>query len=472
MNHTPPPVSPIHVALNGNELLLHAADLDLPALAARLTAAGVPTVADRQRKLLRAAAGHYPHLRRSGLTLDVGFDDRPSLSFGPSPALPPRDYQQAALDAWLAAGSSGVVELPTGSGKTYLGVLAIAALDLRTLVIVPTIDLLEQWQRSLCELLPAPPEAVGILGGGERRPGEITVTTYQSALIHPRELAKYGLIIFDEVHHLPADSFRRIAQGAWALHRLGLTATTERSDGRHADLEALLGPVVYRRSPAALTRSGSLARYREERRYVAFNEDEQERYSRAVRTVRDYLKTLRLPASRRAGRGVHELLVQRSVSDPRAREALLAYQEARTLAWNAEAKVEVVEDILQRHRAEAVLIFCESNEMVARLARTFVIPAITHDTPAEERRWTLQALRAGTISKVVTGRVLNEGVDLPAVAVAVLISGNSTRLEYVQRLGRILRPKEGEAVLYEVLTRGSAELGQSARRRAPVMSDE
>ncbi|MBI4498554.1 MAG: DEAD/DEAH box helicase [Chloroflexi bacterium] len=466
------PATTVQLALAGNDLALRPADRDLPALAARLADLGVPTVVDRHRGALRAAAGCYARLRASGLPLEVAFDDHPALSFGPSPVLLPRDYQRAAVDAWLAAGGSGVVELPTGAGKTYVGVLAIAALDLRTLVVVPTIDLLEQWRRALCELLPAPPEAVGVLGGGEHRPAEITVTTYQSALIYPRELARYGLLICDEVHHLPADSFRRITQGAWARHRLGLTATAERSDGRHVDLEELLGPVVYRRSPGELTRSGSLARYREERRYVSLSTEEAERHARAVRTVREYLRTVRLPASRRAGRGVYELLVQRSAGDPRAREALLAYQEARTIAWNAAAKVEVVERILQRHRAEPVLIFCESNEMVARLARTFLIPAVTHETPHEERRWVLSALRSGAISKVVTGRVLNEGVDLPAVAVAVLLSGNSTRLEYVQRLGRILRPKEGEAVLYEVLTRNTGELGQSARRHAGLSTED
>ncbi|MCX6023133.1 MAG: DEAD/DEAH box helicase [Chloroflexi bacterium] len=461
---------PVAAVLAGNDLRLTVEPAALPALRAMLEGAGVRCVADRAPGTLRAAAGSYTTLLRLPVALTCAFDTAPRLSFVPAPTLTPRSYQQEALDAWIAAGRRGVVELPTGSGKTFVAVLAMATVGVRTLVIVPTIDLLAQWRRAISSLLPTPAEAVGVLGGGERRPSEITVATYQSAMIHGKELLNYGLLVFDEVHHLPADSFRRIAEVAWAPARLGLTATSERSDGRHTDLDDLLGPVVYRRSPADLKDSGGLARYREVRRYVEFSDDEAAAYRQATRVVRDYLRTAPMRPGQR-GASSYELLIQRAAGDPAAREALQAYQQARRLAWNAAAKVGAIEEILRRHAADTVILFSESNEMVERLARRFLLPAVTHETPAEERRWILDALRSGQITKVATGRVFNEGVDLPAATVGVISSGNSTRLEYVQRLGRLLRPKGdgSQAVLYEILTRGTAEPGQSARRRGGAL---
>lgn len=459
-----PPPLPVTAALAGNDLRLTVAPDDLAMLQKILDDAGIRRVADRAPDTVRVAAGHYADLLTLPLTMEAAFATAAALSFAPAPVLEPRAHQVEALAAWEAAGRRGVVELPTGSGKTFVAVLAIAATRQRTLVVVPTIDLLGQWRRAIATQLPAPLEAVGVLGGGEKRPGEITVATYQSAIIHTRLVQDVGLLVFDEVHHLPADSFRRIAQGAWATARLGLTATSERSDGRHTDLDALLGPVVYRRTPAELQESGGLAQFREVRRYVEFSDSEAAAFRAAQRVVREYMKRTPLPPYLRTA-SPYEVLVQRAAGDPEARAALLAYQEARRLAWNAAAKIDALLEILTRHAQETVIIFSESNEMVERVARQFLIPAITHETPAEERRWILEALRDGRISKVVSGRVLNEGVDLPTASVGVIISGNSTRLEYVQRLGRLLRPKQGRAVLYEVLTKGTAEPGQSVRRR-------
>jgi superfamily II DNA or RNA helicase len=118
-----------------------------------------------------------------------------------------------------------------------------------------------------------------------------------------------------------------------------------------------------------------------------------------------------------------------------------------------------------------VLIFSEYNDVVRELGRRLCIPVIVHDTPPAERRAILEKFRAGVYTKLATGRVLNEGVDVPDAAVAIVVSGSGTRREHVQRLGRVLRPKAGRAVLYELVTRDTSEPRVARRRRAPVTSD-
>ncbi|MDE3228795.1 MAG: DNA repair helicase Rad25 [Chloroflexota bacterium] len=143
---------------------------------------------------------------------------------------------------------------------------------------------------------------------------------------------------------------------------------------------------------------------------------------------------------------------------------MLAWRESRSLALNAPAKFALLEDIFARHRDERVLVFSEYNALVGEVSERFAIPQITHRTPPEERRLILEGFRAGRFSKLVTGRVLNEGVDIPDCAVAVIVSGNATRREYVQRLGRVLRPKASRAILYELVTEGTTEERVADRR--------
>jgi superfamily II DNA or RNA helicase len=131
---------------------------------------------------------------------------------------------------------------------------------------------------------------------------------------------------------------------------------------------------------------------------------------------------------------------------------------------NAPAKYTEIERILQAHAADQVLLFSEYNPVVDAISRRFCLPSITYKTPADERRIILERFRAGQYTKLVTGRVLNEGVDVPDCRIAIIVSGNSTKREYIQRLGRILRPKVGQAVLYELVTAGTTE-EEIARRR-------
>jgi superfamily II DNA or RNA helicase len=375
----------------------------------------------------------------------------------------PRPYQEDALIAWRAAGFAGVVVLPTGAGKTLLGALAIADLGLRALVVVPTIDLLRQWRAALLHALRLPEEHVGVFGGGDHEVAPVTVITYESALLHPELLSRFGLLIFDECHHLPAMTYRQIAEGAFTPYRLGLSATPERADLEHMALRRLIGPEVYRRAPEELAAARYLAAYDAHRLPVRLTEEEQARYTAARAVYRDYLRKHRITITSPAD--FQRKVLWASARHADARAAMLAWREARQLALNAPAKLALLEELFARHASERVLVFSEFNSVVEAISDRFAIPAITHKTPPDERRAILDRFRAGRYTKLASGRVLNEGVDIPDCGVAVIVSGTATRREYIQRLGRILRPKETRAVLYEMVTEDTSEEHVSRRRQ-------
>src|SRR5262245_15816854 len=157
----------------------------------------------------------------------------------------PRPYQAEAIEAWRKARGRGVVVLPTGAGKSHVAVLAIDDKRRSALVVAPTLDLVRQWYDLLRISFGGP---VGVVGGGEHDVQALTVTTYDSAFLHMEHLGdRFGMIVFDECHHLPSGSFALSARSCLAPYRLGLTATPERSDGREVDLDQLIGPVVYRK---------------------------------------------------------------------------------------------------------------------------------------------------------------------------------------------------------------------------------
>jgi superfamily II DNA or RNA helicase len=381
------------------------------------------------------------------------------LEPAPRLALTPRPYQEDALTAWTENGGRGVVVLPTGAGKTILALMAVAAAGVRPLVVVPTLELLKQWSEGLSKHLGLPVEAVGQVGGGKRCLGPATVITYDSAWRRPQDLKPFGLLIFDEAHHLPSGAYRRIAASSPAPFRLGLTATPERADFRHEDLDRLIGPVVFRRSPAELSRSRHIARFRQERLFVDLTDEEEYQYHQCMSRFRWYMAQNRI-----WGQGFQQLIF-RAASDPNAREALRCHQQARLVAMNASRKTDRVLELLRRHHEDRVLVFCEYTSVVDSLSRSLVLPSVTYRTPTAERRLTLQRFRAGGYTKLVTGRVLNEGVDVPDANVAIVVSGSATPREQIQRLGRVLRPKEEEAVLYEIVARGTVEERAARSRR-------
>jgi superfamily II DNA or RNA helicase len=390
-----------------------------------------------------------------------------ALPEGLRPALmiAPRVYQTEALEAWLGQRGRGVVVLPTGAGKTVVALMAIERLALRTLVVVPTIELLGQWRAAIAERLRLPAEAVGVIGGGRRLLRDITVITFDSAAMPARALDGFGLLIVDEVHHLPAAGYRRIVGKVAAPYRLGLSATPERMDGRHRDLDRLIGPVVFHRLPSDLLQDRHIADYVERRLFVDLTPEEQGRYDLFMAEFRWYLAKQQIPS----GPDFFPALVRRAGHDPAARQALHAHHQARMIALNAEAKIARIADLLYRHREDKVIVFAQYTAPVEAISRRLLIPAITYRTDPQERRAILTDFREGRYSKLVTGRVLNEGVDVPDANVAIVASGSSVPREYIQRLGRILRPKPRQAVLYELVTRRTSE-GQSAKRRRPKPS--
>ena len=399
-----------------------------------------------------------------GEAVDPDLLERFVLPCTPRVALEPRPYQKDAIRRWLGNGGRGVVVLPTGAGKTVVAFMALEQVPARTLVVVPTIDLLHQWHRGLIERAGIPEEHVGMVGGGRRDERAVTVMTYDSAAMPRRKLAQYGLLVVDEVHHLPAPTYRAIAEKMAAPWRLGLSATPERSDGAHADLDDLVGAEVYRRLPSELAESGHIAHYKEKRVFVDLTPEERYRYDALMAEYKWFIATRRSQLMR--GANLFEQLIVRSATDPAARRALQAHHHARMIALNAQSKIEQVEALLHKHKTEHAIVFSEYNAMVRVMSHRLALPAITYRTEAAERRLILERFRAGKYTKLVTGRVLNEGVDVPDANVAIVVSGSSASREYIQRLGRVLRPKPKEAVLYELVSRGTTE-GRSVRARRP-----
>ncbi|MFC6961415.1 DEAD/DEAH box helicase family protein [Halocatena marina] len=426
-------------------------DLDLPSIDY-----------DPRSEAFRAPAYRYSDLIGALDEQSVDYTSRlsiPSLDLSSTYEL--REYQEAALAAWRENNDRGVLELPTGSGKTVIGIGAIEALSVPTLVVVPTIDLLDQWRRELCEEFAVP---VGQLGGGEQRIENVTVSTYDSAYLRADDIGdRFGLVIFDEVHHLGGEGYRDIARLLAAPARMGLTATFERPDDAHEVVAELIGECVYRLAVDDLA-GEHLAPYDIKRLTVSLTADERERYEHAQETFTDYLKRSNLTLRQGSD---YQKLVMRSGTDPRAREALLAKQRARDIMMNADGKVDELTTILDRHRDDRIIVFAASTEFVYRLAERFLIPAITHHTGTTERREILDRFRDGTYSRVVTANVLDEGVDVPDANVGVVLAGSGSQREFTQRLGRILRPKtDGErALLYEIVTEETAEERISRRRR-------
>ncbi len=386
-----------------------------------------------------------------------------------------RDYQQTALETWLETdrwadgpthrslgrAPAGVLELPTGSGKTVIALKAIERLATPTLVVVPTIDLLEQWERELAREFDGP---IGRFGGGEQRLEPITVSTYDSAYLKADSVGdRFGCVVFDEVHHLGGEGYREIARLLAAPARLGLTATFERPDGAHEVIEDLVGPLVHRVDVDALA-GDHLAEYDIKRLEVALTPDEREEYERNQDVFTSYL--VKSGIDMRSGSDYQEL-VKRSGNDPEARKALLARQRAREIMFGSEAKLEALTEILDDHRDERIIVFTAHNDLAYDVSERFLIPTITHQTGAAERREILERFREGTYTRIVTSNVLDEGVDVPDANVAVVLSGSGSEREFTQRLGRILRPTAdgNRALLYEVVSEGTGEERVAERRR-------
>jgi superfamily II DNA or RNA helicase len=369
-------------------------------------------------------------------------------------------HQQAGFDAWVAARRRGCVLLPTGAGKSYLAEMAIAHTQRSTLVVVPTLDLVSQWARRLALAFATP---VGMIGGGSFDVQDLTVSTYDSAYLHMDKLGnRFGLIVFDEVHHLPSEAFSQAAELAIAPFRLGLTATLERADGAHLLIDQLVGPVVYEKSVTEL-RGRYLSDYDVVRVDIQLSDEERAQYE-AHRA--EYLAFVRKNGIRMGGPQGWQRFIQATCRSNAGRRAFAAYRQQRQIALTSESKLAVLSELFAEHSQDITLFFANDNPTVHDISRRFLVPVITHETGTKERRNLLDGLAQGRWRVLGTSRVLNEGVDLPDASVGIIISGTGSVREHVQRLGRILRHRKGKrAVLYELVTAGTVDADTSERRR-------
>lgn len=418
---------------------------------------------DSRSKQWRAKAIYYAEiidwLRSNG----ISFDDRAikvvRLDLKLRMELALRPYQKQAVTAWLDAKGRGSVSLPTGSGKTWMALKCMEQMDTSTLVVMPTIDLMNQWYDLVSDAFRM---EIGLLGGGYHEIREITITTYDSAYRWIDTYGdRFGLLVFDEVHHLPAATYSHIPEMSIAPYRLGLTATYRRLDGLHGKLARLVGPIVYEKSIKDLEGS-HLAEYETMKIGVDLTQQEKRRYEQSQKIYESYIKDKGIKFY---GADLKPFL-QETAYDPKARRAFLARNEARHIILGAERKLEVLESLLKLHKKSQILIFTETNQLVYQISEQFLIPALTHHTKAVERKWILDNFRNRKYSVLVTSKVLNEGVDVPGANVAIILSGSASPVEHVQRLGRILRKeKNKQAILYELVTRSSGEGQISYRRR-------
>ena len=400
----------------------------------------------------------------------------------------PHSYQTESLKAWTSQGAWGSIVLPTGAGKTFVALKAIEQKSVPTLVVVPTIDLLHQWYACLENAFGAGAGLIGVWYGQEKENRPITVTTYHSAWANAEEFGnQFKFLIFDEIHHLPAPSWHEIALMCIAPYRLGLTATypesnnhenqvpvkinrvqeTQQTYGKKLDssrlLDEIVGPVVYRKFIAELS-GKQLAEYRTLRIRIDLTPEERAAYDAAHAIYIDYVRCAGL--RQRYGPAWWDEFTRRSAYDAGARRAKVAELKLKEIVHQAQGKLHILDQLLREHKHQQILIFTAHNRFAYVISRRHLIPVITHQTKAGERKAILENFQNKSYRAIVTSKVLNEGIDVPEAKVALVLGGSAGCREYIQRLGRILR-KQGnqEAILYEVIARKTVDEGIAQRRK-------
>ncbi len=361
-----------------------------------------------------------------------------------------RDYQQGAADSFWAGGGprggSGVIVLPCGAGKTVIGMASMARAQTQTLIVCFGTVAARQWINELLDKTELTPDLIGEYTGDLKEIRPITVTTYQILTHHvgkklkatdPIDLADFphlslftahdwGLIVYDEVHLLPAPVFRITAE-IQARRRLGLTATLVREDGRETDVFSLIGPKRFDLPWKLL----------EEQGWIAAADCWE-------------IRTSLTPDGRMAYAMAEEM------------------NDAHRIAAVNPEKDEIVRRLLRMHPDDHVLIIGQYLDQLRRVAEEFGAPLITGKTPNAERERLYSQFRAGAVRRLVISRVGNFAIDLPTANVAIQISGTfGSRQEEAQRLGRVLRPKAdaGRAFFYSVVTRDTSDQQFAARRQ-------
>lgn len=372
-----------------------------------------------------------------------------------------RPYQEKAVKMWSENSYSGVVVLPTAAGKTHIGIDAISKLSTTTLVIAPTIELIQQWRTKLEDTFHV---KVGQIGGGEKDVYDLSVSTFDSAYLMAEKLGnRFKFILVDEVHHMASDRYLDIAKMYASPFRLGLTATYERVDMLHESLEQYMGGKIFEMGYEEL--SEYLSNYEIIRIPVDLEEEEEIEYRRNHDIFISYLRKHRI--TMRNSWDFEKFIL--TSWNPEGREALIAWRKSREIAFNSRVKIDAVRYVLSKHRERKTLIFTEDTASAYLISKEFLVPCITYLTPGPERKKYMQMFREGRISVLVTSRVLDEGIDVPDASIGIVLSGSGSTRQFRQRLGRILRPSaEKHAVMYEVVAKGTSEFGTSKRRRKGV----
>ncbi len=429
---------------------------------------GLPGVLwDPRVSAFRAPAYRYAEvvseLRKMGVRFSDGLSGHRPIS-GRFRDIELRPYQVAALDAWELAGRNGIVVLPTGSGKTRTAIAAMARAKTHTICLVPTRVLLDQWCRELARLYDGP---IGRLGDGDRTVEAITVSTYESAYRRMHELGdRFGLMVVDEAHHFGGKVRDEALEMSVADTRMGLTATPPTEGDGAAYLTDLVGPVVYELVIQDLA-GRFLADFDLMTITVDLTAAERQRYDEEVARFRPVFRQFRrtYPAASWTD------FISSAYRTPEGRRAVESWRRARQMLAYTRGKADALRKLLARHRAARVLVFTADNETAYAIARKHLIMPITCDIGRPEREEVLERFRKGELRALVSARVLNEGLDVPAADVAIVVGGSQGQREHVQRVGRILRPAAGKrALVYELVVRRSSEEFQSYKRRQGLVS--
>ncbi|WP_018133260.1 DNA repair helicase XPB [Effusibacillus pohliae] len=361
------------------------------------------------------------------LPIRLGQSDQPPGGFRLRP------YQEEAVRAFLASGS-GVIVLPCGAGKTVVGLAAMAAIRANTLILTPNVAAVQQWMREIADKCEVPDGALGEYTTDCKQVKPITVTTYQMLTYtrngrypHYEKLNQggWGLIIYDEVHLLPAPVFRLTAE-LQSTRRLGLTATLVREDGAEAEVFSMIGPRVFDIPWKQLEQQGWIAE----------------------------------TACYEIGVPADEATRIRYLSSPDR-------QKYRIAAENP-LKLRVIRSLLRSHAEDRVLIIGHYVEQLKRIARDLNAPLITGQTDSRKRVALFQQFREGAISVLVVSKVANIAIDLPNANVAIQVSGSfGSRQEEAQRLGRLLRPNaDGRpSRFYSLVTKQTCEQERALHRQ-------
>ncbi|MGZ8886702.1 MAG: DEAD/DEAH box helicase [Nitrososphaeraceae archaeon] len=423
---------------------------------------------DPRTNQLRAQALHYQdiitYLQNSGIQYENNVMDLiplPNLKIE-NIQLSLRSYQKKAIENWITAGKKGCIILPTGSGKTIIAIKLIEIVNSSTLIVVPTLDLMEQWTKFLSKYFQK--IEIGNIGGGISNITGITVSTYDSAFIRSSFIGnKFAFVIFDELHHLAAPGYRTIAEQFISPYRLGLTATYEREDNLHLDFPKLVGGIVYRSSVNELAKDKHIASFIVEKRYVKLLPEEDIEYHKNYDQYLSYLRELGI----RYGQIGFQKLIMISGKNQYARNALLARNKALDIALNSQSKIEELRKILIENPNIKIIIFTQHNKLVYLISNEFLIPFITHKSSKQEREDALNGFRDGRYQVIVTSKVLDEGVDVPDAELGIIVSGTGSKREFIQRLGRLLRtkPNNKNAKLIEIISSGTSEINTSIRRK-------